>query len=326
MEVWRKQSVRYRLNGKTVPKGTPDAEKVAIPSKRFYGTLTDAEGKRRQIPLCEEREASVTLLRRLQTEADRDRASGVPVHVQERRRPIGELLDAYETYLESKADTPRHVQQTISAIRRLLDQTKTKALGDLDASLSQTLADWRRRKKRPLHVRTTNYYARAVKGFSRWLWQERKTPDDALVGLRLLNAKAEAGRKRRALTPQEMRRLAKATEESRKTVFGLRPKDRAMLYRVACYTGLRASELASLTVSSFDLEAGTVSVQAAYSKRRRDDVLPLHASLIGLLSQWLATKQSGTLWKGTWANKHKVQAAKMLRRDLTLAGVAQRDE
>lgn len=52
--------------------------------------------------------------------------------------------------------------------------------------------------------------------------------------------------------------------------------DREMLYLVSLYTGLRASELASLTQESFALERDppTLTVAAGYSKRRREDVVP----------------------------------------------------
>jgi integrase len=71
------------------------------------------------------------------------------------------------------------------------------------------------------------------------------------------------------LTADELAKLVHATETSRKTLCGFTPTDRAMLSALAAYTGLRASELASLVPSSFDLDAKTVSVGAAYSKRRR---------------------------------------------------------
>ena len=63
-----------------------------------------------------------------------------------------------------------------------------------------------------------------------------------------------------------------------------------MLYTIAAYTGLRASELASLMPASFDLAAKTVTVRAAYSKCRRDDKIPLHASLIGPITAWLCNR------------------------------------
>ena len=69
--------------------------------------------------------------------------------------------------------------------------------------------------------------------------------------------------------------------------------DRAMLYVLAAWTGYRRQELASLTRSSFKLNSNPpkVTVTAAYSKRRRQDVVPLHPEVARRLKSWLATKK-----------------------------------
>lgn len=55
-------------------------------------------------------------------------------------------------------------------------------------------------------------------------------------------------------------------------------------------TGLRRKEIASLTPQSFDLKGlpPTVTVEAACSKHRRKDVLPLHPELVAVLCEWIA--------------------------------------
>jgi hypothetical protein len=68
-----------------------------------------------------------------------------------------------------------------------------------------------------------------------------------------------------------------------------------MLYRLAVETGLRAAELASLTPASFhlaDLDAATVKVTAAYSKHRRDDVLPLRRDRAVAVAVFIAGKSA----------------------------------
>ncbi len=99
MNVYRKNTVRWELNGKRVPPKTIGARRVVIPSKRFYGTLRDIDGKRRQIPLSEDKNASKALIRRLQTEADHKRAVGIDRHAEERQRPLKELRANYSTAL-----------------------------------------------------------------------------------------------------------------------------------------------------------------------------------------------------------------------------------
>jgi integrase len=309
MKIWRKQTTKQTLRGRET-----------IYSKRFYGTLRLASGKRKQVPLTETLTASRTLLRRLQTEQDNLRASGVSDASLERLRDVDEHLDAYATYLRSKGNTERYVALAVYRIRTLLDATKTSTLAELDTErTANTLALLR---QRGTSIATSNHYARALKGFSRWAWTERKTTDDPLRSLRLLNGSVGVKRRRRALTPDEIKRLLDATQASGVSRSGLSPTDRAMLYRVACFTGLRAQELASLERRSFDLEAKTIKVQAAYSKRRRDDTLPLNASLVAQLERWLTTKVAGTLWRGTWAGFASSNVVRMLRSDLKRAGIA----
>ena len=150
-----------------------------------------------------------------------------------------------------------------------------------------------------------------------------------------LNSGEDVRLERRPATPDEFPKLLTAAVHG--TPFrSLTGPDRAMLYLVAVETGLRASELASLTEASLDLsgEIPTVTLEAAYSKRRRRDVQPIHPELAEGLRTWLASRPRSApmlsmhrhapakLWPGTWNEK----AAKMLRVDLDAAGIAFEDE
>ncbi len=92
-----------------------------------------------------------------------------------------------------------------------------------------------------------------------------------------------------------------------------------MLYRVALETGLRWSELRSLTPASFSLNKvpPTVRVEAGYSKHRREDVLPLRPEtardLLVYLSNKLPMAPAFPMWRE--------RGAKMLRVDLEAAGI-----
>ncbi len=75
----------------------------------------------------------------------------------------------------------------------------------------------------------------------------------------------------------ELTRLLEAARKSRKAIRKLTGRDRHFLYLTACATGFRASELASLTPESFDLDGDTptVTVEAACTKNRKLAVQPL---------------------------------------------------
>jgi len=114
---------------------------------------------------------------------------------------------------------------------------------------------------------------------------------------------------------------------------------RAMFYRLAAMTGLRANELASLTPASFDLtsDVSTVTIEAGYSKRCRKDVLPLHSDLVPRLDQWLTKRDRSSddqpvvlKWNRAadakperlFPGKRFKKAAQMLRADLEAAEIA----
>jgi integrase len=166
-----------------------------------------------------------------------------------------------------------------------------------------------------------------VKGFTRWLVNEGKIDRDSLASLRLLNEKTDVRRQRRAFTADELKRLLDITQQSKKSYRGktwkFSPEDRAMLYRLAVMTGLRAGELSLLTVNSFDLEAKTLTVEASFSKRRRKDVLPLHTSLVERLRSWLTTK-TDYLFPGRWMAVNI--GGKIIKRDMKRAKIERVDD
>ena len=158
-----------------------------------------------------------------------------------------------------------------------------------------------------------------VKGFSRWLWRDGRAREDALAHLTPPNPDADPRHARGVLTREEFDALIRATRPA--TPFrGLSGYDRSLLYVVASYTGLRASELASLTPSGFDLDADppVVRVQAGYTKNGEEAVVPLRPDLCERLRSYFSGRdRRAPLWPGSWVGK----AAKMLRGDLERAGV-----
>src|SRR6185312_9230043 len=147
---------------------------------------------------------------------------------------------------------------------------------------------------RGVSLRSLHHYTRVIKGFSRWLWRDGRLREDALAHLTSLNPDADRRHERRALTPEEQARLIRVAETG-PVVLKTLGKDRAALYRLALGTGFRANELRSLTPEAFHLDADTptVTVAAAYSKRRRDDVQPIRPDLAEALRPWLASKPPG---------------------------------
>ncbi|MFO0880252.1 MAG: tyrosine-type recombinase/integrase [Gemmataceae bacterium] len=175
---------------------------------------------------------------------------------------------------------------------------------------------------------TYNQYVAAIRSFCLWLANNDRVAVNPLRQVRRKRGVAADQRHARApLSVTELQHLLAATKSSKRTFRGLDGEARCMLYATAARTGLRASALASLRVSSFDLvgEVPTVFLQARAAKSGRDKRQPLPGDLAGLLTDWLRGKPaSALLWPGSWA-RDKL-GGKMLRRDLAAAGIPYKSE
>lgn len=294
-------------------------------SPRWYGTLKTYDGKRKQVPLALEKTTSERLLRRLQCDEDEKRANGANTFSVYRRRPLTEFVNEYRHHLEAKGNTCRHVGQTIRYTSSILAVIKATVIEDVDPGrITKTLHRWRVDGRHG--IGTSNHYLVAVKGFTRWLWEQRYTSSDPLCGLRRMNVDVDRRRIRRPLTPDELKRLTQVTHISPKTFRGkgwrLTPADRVMIYTVAAYTGLRLNEVATLERSAIDVERMTLTIDAVNAKNRKRTTLPLVPSLCEKLESYMKESASSTstrLFPGGWAAHRR--GGKIFARDAKAAGI-----
>jgi integrase len=90
-----------------------------------------------------------------------------------------------------------------------------------------------------------------------------------------LNERADRREVSRALIPEEFERLLRATPD----------EDRRLYYLMAGRTGLRWSEIRRLRWQDLDLQAGWIFLDAASTKAKRDDTLPIAPDLLALLGE-----------------------------------------
>ncbi len=166
----------------------------------------------------------------------------------------------------------------------LRDLSAARVQAAIAALLSPTDA-----KPTGLSKQSLTHYTRALKQFSRWLHRERRTAEDLLVGLRGYNAETDKRRERRGFTADEMAVLLAATRQGPVRADMTGPA-RAAAYALAFASGLRRNEIRTLTRASFNLagDPPTVTVEAAYSKHRRQDVQPLPVDVAEILASHLA--------------------------------------
>lgn len=289
----------------------------------------DAEGKWRTAAGCTDKTKSEQMARALESEAslerqglrdpkeDRCRAQGL--------RPLAEHIDEYHAAIKARNSTStreatKHADSTRTYIKGITETIKATRIRDLTPSAVQgAIALLITDKKRS--PRTCNAYLTAIKGFTRWLWQDGRTTSDELAHLTKYNEATDQRRVRRALDARDLIKLFQAAE-SGPDVLGMNGPDRSMLYRVAAGTGFRASELGSLIPESFrlDVDPPVVEVLAASTKNGKAAPQIIPAELADVLRGWVAEKPPG---HPVFALPDKT--AKMLRADLTSADIAYRD-
>lgn len=324
MNVWKKQTTRYRKDGRNVPKGTAGAEKITLLTKRYYGTLKLASGKSKQVPLTVSEKSSQQLLAKLQADEERKLILGIPEEEELKQKSVDVAVSEYLIYLTNKGNTTAYVKTTQQRLSKILQATNTRRLGEFDSGkVLKTLNEW----KSSISLETCNHYIRAIKGFANWLRRERQIKDDPFVGLKCFNSKTDRRRIRRAFQDDELKLLLDVTLNCDKRYLGkdwqFLPVDRVILYRLAANTGLRAKEISSLAIGNFDLEKRLLRVEASNTKNRKEALLPLSQTMCETLAVYFTRLKTDRLFTGSWMNQR--MAGKMLKRDLKRAGIPQRD-
>ena len=230
------------------------------------------------------------------------------------------------TGMVPKGNTQDHIDRTLSRCRWVFADMEAKVLSDINAEgIDAALASLR---CGGASLSTSNGYFRAVRTFCRWLVRTKRILENPVAGLSCVKVtEADRKRRRRPLSDEEFSRLFVATRNSVEPFMGLSGHDRAMLYLVAANTGLRASELASLTPESFELDAAqqVVRCRAGYTKNGEEAELPLRQDVAATLRDWLANKPAGeSVWPGKWASQR--HGAEMIRIDQTAADVDYEDD
>jgi integrase len=320
-------------------------------SAKFVCWYIDAAGKKHSFAGTTSERESLEMARALEAEQLQIKKGLIDPTERRRRaasrRPILEHLEDYRAHLEAKGDTPLHVTNTTSAIRRLFELAGVEYAGDITPGRVQGALKRVKAEgfdgKGGKSARTCNHALTAVKGFTRWLVDDGRLKEYP-AGLRALApypAKSDRRRVRRPLAPDELARLLEAAERST-VVYHRRASrsrwapivatidgpTRALAYRVAMATGFRANEVFTLTPESFALDGDTptITVRAGYSKRGkrtgRDDVQPITRAMADAIRPLLEGRPEGKPVAPFPADK----AAEILAADCEAAGIAPLDE
>jgi len=232
-------------------------------------------------------------------------------------RLLKEHVEDYRKSLSAKGRTEKYIAEIKSALDHIFTDCKFVLWSDISASRLECYLDDLRDGGNGISARTFNSNLKAVKQFCNWMVKNGRASESPVICLECLNTETDKRHPRRALESDEIRCLLEAAAAAPKR-FGMTGYARVLLYRLAIETGLRASELRSLTVSSFDFDHCTVTVEAGYSKHRRQDILPLKPETTAELKGFLGDKIPGV---NAFNMPSKDRVAKMIKADLADAGI-----
>jgi integrase len=262
-------------------------------------------------------------------------------------KPLAEHIADWQDDLVAQGFSPTHAEQTSNRVRRLIALMRGSdvALQDhrrlppaergsfarkiADAIGPARLSDLNREKIQDAiakfksanwSLQSCNHYRAAARAFSTWAWKNSRIREDLLRGVTGFNAKEDPRHDRRTIALDELRRLIEITA-SGPEVMGMPGPARSLCYRLAVGTGLRYEEIASVTPESFDWEASSVTVTAAYTKNGDTATLTLPGDLVDDLAAYVSPLAHGTRIFPLPPGK----GAKMLRHDLKAAGIPYRD-
>lgn len=326
---------------------TKDGHKLQ--TANFYAELRDHNGRARRVPGFADKRETEKLLGKLEALRDckindskpgpelvrwigsmdgamRDRLADLGLLEASRQhvsRALGEHLGDWQRALIASGTSEKQARLVAHRAERVLAQADCKRLTDLESgkdAILQAVAEIAKADK--LSVQTKKFLLAAVKQFVRWLVPDRIAADP-LVKLEV-NDTPEPVHERRALSHEEARDLLQATASAPER-WGMTGPDRALLYRLALETGLRAAELRSLTRKSFDLEGDPpcVYLPGKATKNGKDTTQPLTPRLVEALGEHLRNKLPAAPAFNVPSSEH---TAKMLRDDLKAAGIEYRDD
>ena len=315
--IFKHVTIRWlNASGQRVPSGTPGATKKKNKPKDTFWSIRyrDADGRLKTERLkTKEKSVARQRLTEIEKRVKREHEGMVDTFLEQVKRPLVEHLDEWKDSLKERRITEKRRVEMDRRIRILVEATEWTRLTDITETSTRKALN-----ALGVSIQTWNHYLQHLKQFVRWCVPER-LEHNPIAKLSRENVATDIRHERRDLTEEEQGKLKTCTERSGVVRFGLDGPSRAMLYRVALGTGFRRAELQSLTSASFDLEQGTVTLAARFSKHRKTDVQNMPLWLTEAMRKWLTDGMP------LWPNLTR-HTAKMIRADLEAAGIPYRIE
>jgi integrase len=319
----------------------------------WYFRFMDVNGVRRERKGCPDRRATEDMARAAESDAAMRRAGMIDPKAESMRgheaRPLAAHLDDFEAALAARGSTAKHVRLFADRARRVAALVGRARLDEIDpprrstvarraaanAAMRKTLESGRLSDLTPSRIQSTlsalirsgralataNHHRAAIKAFCSWAVDDGRMREDPTGAVTGYNAKEDRRHDRRTISLDDLRRLIGAAE-SGPSYRKMTGPARALCYSLAVATGLRYSEIKSITPASIDLAAHpvTISVPARYTKNGDPATFALPADVASDLARFVASVPPGSP-----VFNLPDKGPDMLRIDLDAAGIPYRD-
>jgi len=303
---------------------TGDGDRISVESKTYTAKYRDGSGIVREVATgCRDESAARSILGKLERRAELVKGEIISASedgmLDHQSTPLADHVAAFVGHQKAKGVTAQQIADTRSRLERVAKDCNFSRLGDLSGNaLEKWLAN---RQAEGMGARCRNAYRESWMTLGNWCVRNRRLLNNPFSGVSKADEKADCRRKRRSLTEAELTRLLDVARRrpllDRMTVHRgkrkgevyakLRPevqtrlerlgRERALIYKTLALTGLRKSELASITAGQCVLDAvpAYLVLKAADEKNREGSTIPLRADLADDLRQWLADKATAAL-------------------------------
>jgi len=279
----------------TITTDPATGKKSKTASSKWWGRYRDVLGVERRIALVTDKKVSQLKLNEIVEKIEQEKLGMLDPTEAEMKKPIQIHLDDYEQHLKTKNNEPRYVKEVIGKIKRCIDHCQWRRVTQIKLTDVENYL-LHLREENGLSIQTSNHYLKALKAFGNWLVKNQRNKTNVINGIATLNAQIDRRHDRRAMSMDEFLRVLHVAETGPPAV-GLTGADRAMLYLLAAWTGFRRGELGSLTLKNFvglDTETPMLTLNATYSKRRRNDDQVLHPDVAARFKTWLEIRKPAT--------------------------------
>ncbi len=238
--------------------------------------------------------------------------------------PLSKHAADWIEYLRAKGVTVKRLSLLEYRMQKLTDVCGITFWAQLTPIALQQFFSAMRDGPDGVNIRTRNAYVQTVKQFCGWMVRDGRATQSPALGFAGMNAKGDRRHVRRAFAVDEVRRLLAAAETA-KPWRGVPGQERAMIYRLAVETGLRAGEISALTAGCFkpDGNPPTVELDGQFTKNRQYASLELRPDTAAILKSFL----TGKLPMAKAFNMPSTGVtAKMIQADLAAANIPYADD